>query len=267
MTEFASAQATAPSPTSHRPRRASVFANDSSVVKARFDKLTLTQWFKDMDKDGSGAVDKKEWLSFMRSNPQLKQFLLRGDASPPHGACSGDAARRMQEDAREFKRLLQIWRDIDTDKNGTLEFEEFVDFFRQSGNLLEYALPDNPKERLATILGEMTDRSNRGGEDYFGESASVSEEVLEEFEHLTKSTLHGQRRRSLEAEAMKQMSRESQVAARIERRHSICTALQTPRGRGSEAGGDTAGPGGGSPLAGRSPTSDLSQLGRLLFRH
>jgi len=243
-----------------------VFANDSTVVKARFDKLTLTQWFKDMDKDGNGSVDKKEWLGFMRSNPQLRQFLLRGDALPQQGACPTDAAQRMQDDAREFRRLLQIWRDIDTDKNGTLEFEEFVDFFRQSGNLLEYALPDNPKERLATILVEMTDRSNRGSEDHLGESVAVSEEVLEEFEHLTRSTLHGQRRRSLEAEAVKQMSRESQVAARIERRHSICTALQTPRGRGSDACGDAASPG-GSPLAGRAATSDLSQLGRLLFRH
>merc|ERR1719291_208348 len=111
----------------------------------------------------------------------------------------------------------------------------------------------------------MTDRSK--SKDHFGESVSVSEEVLEEFEHLTRSTLHGQRRRSLEAEAVKQMSRESQVAARIERRHSVCTALQTPRGRGAEAGGDAAGPGCGSPTAGRATTSDLSQLGRLLFRH
>jgi len=61
--------------------------------------------------------------------------------------------------AEHVQALLE---DVDEDKNGTLEWEEFIEFFRRAGYLLEYATKDNPREQIAGILGQIHDSKTEG---------------------------------------------------------------------------------------------------------
>merc|ERR1719321_187034 len=51
-------------------------------------------------------------------------------------------------------RIAKIYKDIDVNKNGSLQWEEFLDFFRRKGLLLTYATPNNPRDRMAETLGK-----------------------------------------------------------------------------------------------------------------
>jgi len=197
--------------------------------KPLYDVLTIRSWFNEMDSDHSGHISKSEWFEFLRKNPEFKAMILNGSgALPPKDRFSAEAILALKDEAKLMRRLLKIWREIDTDGNGTLEWEEFVEIFRRSGNLLEYREQDTPKVRLAQIITNMHE-------------GRVQNDQLVEFERLAKSTIHGTRRKSLEVEALKVIESgtggrsevASQVALRIERRHSAEEAasrnLQTPR--------------------------------------
>lgn len=183
------------------------------MPKPRFDILTLRQWFNVMDTDHNGHVSKMEWYEFLRNNPKLKYFILHGNVQmPPPGyrdRATDETAQIQRAETKEMRRLVKIWREIDADGNGTLEWDEFIEFFRRNGNLLEYETQDHPKARLTNILCEMHDKPD-----------NVNEATLEEFERLTKANVHGNRRRSLEMEALTNCSPQSPTAVRIHRRHS-----------------------------------------------
>jgi len=156
--------------------------------KALYDILTIRQWFNGMDEQRNGHVTKKEWLEFMRRNPQFKSMVLCGGVETRlTDRFSEESVQALKDQAKEMRRLLKIWREIDKDANGTLEWEEFIEFFRRSGNLLEYETVDNPKERLAHIVTEIHEGRAEG-------------DKLDEFLDLAKGHLQGERRLSFEKE-------------------------------------------------------------------
>jgi len=209
------------------PRRASFSGIQMDKDKAavpRFDELTIRQWFNCIDTDGNGCLDKQEWLDFLRANPKLKKLILRGcDAIGLVDQKVSQSFLQGKEDAREMRRLLKIWKEIDTDGSGTLEWAEFVDFFRRTGNLLEYRNP-NPKQRMAEIVGEINESND-----------PVPDEAVAEFDELAARHLGGERRRSLETEFIKRIDSDGEAACRIRRRHSTQFGESTvsPRRRSS----------------------------------
>jgi hypothetical protein len=63
----------------------------------------------------------------------------------------GQAVATAHEKRQEIYRIKQILRDVDTDNSGTMEWNEFVDFFRRAGFLLEYR-EDEHRNRTAVAL-------------------------------------------------------------------------------------------------------------------
>lgn len=155
--------------------------------KPKFDMLTLCQWFQEMDKDKSAHITRMQWLDFLRANPPLKQLMLTGSLQmPDRSKVSEESIRQGQAEARETRRLLKLWKEIDQDKNGTLEWEEFVDYFRQCGFLLEYKTQNNPRAKMAETLLQLHEHSE-----------SVPTAQRNEFMQLRGKHMSGERRRSL----------------------------------------------------------------------
>jgi len=195
-TVVATAPSAAPNTTFSAPQEAErKLGSQPDPEKPRFDLLTLREWFNEVDKDRNGHVTKVEWLGFLQFHPQIRALVL--SISPQQRAADGGTAvdepprseaSKKETEAKHMRRLLRIWTDIDKDKNGTLEWNEFVELFRRGGFLLEYAEKNNPKERLASILGEMHESP-----------AKQDEAELDEFMQLRNQHLDGERRRSLGA--------------------------------------------------------------------
>mmetsp|Transcript_90947 Transcript_90947/g.253066 ORF Transcript_90947/g.253066 Transcript_90947/m.253066 type:complete len:358 (-) Transcript_90947:89-1162(-) len=163
----------------------------AAVAKARYDVLTIRQWFNAMDVDHSGHVTKQEWFDFIRANPKLRHLLIHGEKGLPtviKDRSSDETAQVLKQESKELRRLLNILRALDVDGSGTLEFEEFLEFFRRSGNLLEYGSDDHPRARLAAIVGFFHSSPNM-----------VNDALVEEFQQLSKWNVRAPQRRPLEA--------------------------------------------------------------------
>jgi hypothetical protein len=72
------------------------------------------------------------------------------------------SARRSRA-ALGVKRMIKLFKQIDKNGRGCLDFEEFKEFFRMSGFLLEYSFQDNPRSReeqaLVTEEGHLSPKS------------------------------------------------------------------------------------------------------------
>mmetsp|Transcript_157048 Transcript_157048/g.277282 ORF Transcript_157048/g.277282 Transcript_157048/m.277282 type:complete len:325 (+) Transcript_157048:66-1040(+) len=175
-------------PRKHRP---------PGPVKPRFDELTLRQWFTMMDSGRHGHVTKMDWLALLRNNLKLKHLILHGHCDIPRGKSyleTAEGAQKRKEEAAELRKLLKGWREMDRNSNGTLEWEEFVSFFRQQGLLLEYKEVNHPTARISNILGKMHENGDTG--------CGLDEKTFREFEGLVRGHTQGPRRRSLEGTAL-----------------------------------------------------------------
>jgi Ca2+-binding EF-hand superfamily protein len=121
----------------------------------RFSKWTLQKWFREIDKDGTGFITQREFIVRLRQQPGLLDFFLRLKS---HGGHCGHVAKAVQmwrgkdsvhrlqavrQARQDIYMIKEILREVDKDGSGTMEWGEFVDFFRRSGLLLEYATRDN----------------------------------------------------------------------------------------------------------------------------
>eukprot|EP00811_Abedinium_folium_P005432 NODE_15003_length_1073_cov_4.677590.p1 GENE.NODE_15003_length_1073_cov_4.677590~~NODE_15003_length_1073_cov_4.677590.p1 ORF type:complete len:282 (-),score=40.18 NODE_15003_length_1073_cov_4.677590:125-970(-) len=142
--------------TSRRETLSMLFMGNSAGnnTKPRYDVLTLRMWFHIMDRDGQGAITSKRWIAFMRQNPTLRQNLFACSAWQQEESDEAQV-RSNSSTAKECKRLLSLWRSIAVADDGTLNFDEFVEFFRLSGNLLEYNNTHNPRTILADTLSDI----------------------------------------------------------------------------------------------------------------
>eukprot|EP00927_Polykrikos_kofoidii_P074615 TRINITY_DN7063_c0_g1_i1.p1 TRINITY_DN7063_c0_g1~~TRINITY_DN7063_c0_g1_i1.p1 ORF type:complete len:359 (-),score=50.58 TRINITY_DN7063_c0_g1_i1:93-1169(-) len=126
-----------------------------SLQGTKFNMRTLQRWFRDIDRDCSGQITQREFIVALRNRPQtLKMFENihsieagqndRASAAENPNSRTADelsiSSRRAAADlAREkIYRIKDMLNDIDTDGNGSMEWDEFVDFFRRAGLLLEY---------------------------------------------------------------------------------------------------------------------------------
>jgi hypothetical protein len=135
--------------------------------KPYFDVCTIRTWFMEMDIERSGHVTKQGFMQFIRNRPQLRSlFIKAGQERHKNGGGGGHHEITGKEaEALEIRRLLKLLKEIDADGNGTLEWEEFLDFWRVAGFLLEYETKNNPREQIAEVLGQIHDTMQNGDSD------------------------------------------------------------------------------------------------------
>lgn len=143
--------------------------------KILFDSCTIRQWFLEMDIEKTGHVEPREFMNFLRERPQLKNLMLEHARAEMKGA---QQCTDREFEALEMRRLKKFLKEMDEDGNGTLEWEEFVEFFRRTGYLLEYAHKDNPREKISELLNKINDQQEEEGE--------ADEDLVDEFQELTK---------------------------------------------------------------------------------
>jgi len=99
----------------------------------RFNKRTLRMMFKEIDRDSSGVITQRELIISLRQHKSLlAMFTLIQGADLP----LDDTDKQGQRE--EVYRIKEILKEVDTDGSGTMEWAEFVEFFRRAGLLLEY---------------------------------------------------------------------------------------------------------------------------------
>jgi hypothetical protein len=102
---------------------------------------------------------------------------------------SARARSDRETEALEMRRILKFLKEIDEDGNGTLEWDEFVAFFRKAGYLLEYSEKDNPREKIADLLGQINDQQVEG------DDVEDFPDLVDEFQKLTQKHMALQCRR------------------------------------------------------------------------
>jgi len=94
----------------------------------RFNMQTLQSWFREIDQDGTGEISQRELICALRKKKDLKDML-----------CSMNGGARTAVDLKaDIRRMIDVLKDVDTDGSCSLDWDEFVNFFRREGLLLEY---------------------------------------------------------------------------------------------------------------------------------
>lgn len=114
----------------------------------RFNMQTLQAWFREIDDDGTGEISQREFICALQNNKHLQEVL-----------CSMNGGTRAAVDLKaDIRRMIDVLKDVDTDHNCSLDWEEFVNFFRREGLLLEYK---TRADKNRTTLGVAFDEKKR----------------------------------------------------------------------------------------------------------
>jgi hypothetical protein len=126
---------------------------------------TLQTWFRDLDQNKSGQVTQRQFIVSLRARAELmkvfsdclshandEQVEAREVKTPVTGGSQEQAAEKARADMHRMKEILK---DIDTDMSGAMDWEEFVDFFRRSGLLLEYKSQEAVHMNRVTLCVEL----------------------------------------------------------------------------------------------------------------
>lgn len=120
-----------------------------------FNKRTLEKWFRDINRDGTGVITQRELIIALHHRPDLLNMFCRihgVEATPSPGA--EPPSRR-----EEIIRIKEILKQVDQDGSGAMEWDDFVDFFRRAGMLLEYQT--KPHLNRTTLCQELEEARQR----------------------------------------------------------------------------------------------------------
>jgi hypothetical protein len=155
---------------------------------AQWDVLTLRDWFNTMDMSCDGSITRHDWFGFLVNNPQLRDILLSDSGQPVKDRFSRAASQDPRHQAFRTRQVMKFVKEVVFDNSETIEFEEFVEFFRRTGHLVEYQSDANPRVQMAGLLGDIHNR----------DKAVVSDAEARQMVQLAKQNLQGQRRKSVE---------------------------------------------------------------------
>lgn len=123
----------------------------------KFNIPKLRKWFKEIDVDGSGRINRQELFQALRNQPELQSMITANSRSSFNEA---EALKAFQEKSSielkdsqaaedrkkrivEIKRLSYMFHELDKDNSGYMDWEEFEEFFRRAGYILEYQTRDS----------------------------------------------------------------------------------------------------------------------------
>eukprot|EP00929_Paragymnodinium_shiwhaense_P082007 TRINITY_DN43051_c0_g1_i1.p1 TRINITY_DN43051_c0_g1~~TRINITY_DN43051_c0_g1_i1.p1 ORF type:complete len:366 (-),score=80.52 TRINITY_DN43051_c0_g1_i1:116-1213(-) len=175
------------------PRQPSAGLPKTADDDVKFDYLTLTQWFFEIDEDKSGTISRKEFMNLVRKYPTLRELLINSKRPARRAPSKEEEEERAPDspkpgafNASKLKQLMRVWAQSDIDGNGELDWEEFVALFRETGHLLEYADKGNPRDQLAATLWEQR-----------LEKTGLDRATRAKLHHITCSNLSGHQRKSI----------------------------------------------------------------------
>jgi len=145
-----------------------------TVNSFRFNIQTLRAWFKDIDVRATGSITQRELIIALRQHKGMQALFctVQGiDYANADDVVAGTEAATIAR-RQEILRIKRILDDIDTDGSGTMEWEEFVEFFRRAGLFLEYktrtslnhcSAVGTPKREVVVKQGTMMQDNPRDG--------------------------------------------------------------------------------------------------------
>jgi len=165
---------------------------------AQWDILTLRQWFNMIDVDRSGGITRHEWFDFIVKHPKFRDVVLGASSQPLKERFSLVSWHHLRHQAVQTRKVMKMIKDLDTDSNGMIQFDEFVEFFRRTGRLVEYQSDANPMVQMADFLGDVHSK----------EVAAVSDAEARQVVQLAKQNLQGRRRKQIERKVIRQVAME-----------------------------------------------------------
>eukprot|EP00928_Gymnodinium_smaydae_P060764 TRINITY_DN4455_c1_g1_i1.p1 TRINITY_DN4455_c1_g1~~TRINITY_DN4455_c1_g1_i1.p1 ORF type:complete len:478 (+),score=50.34 TRINITY_DN4455_c1_g1_i1:151-1584(+) len=154
----------------------------------RVDILTVRQWFDEMDWKGDGYVAKQAYLAALKDNAWFRQYIVYKERRLP-----SSVKPTAMELSFELRKGLRFWREMDRGRKNTIDWDDFVEFFRRSGLLFEYQNSDNPRTKMAELMGNLNKHA----------TSKTESEPMEKLRSLVKEHLSSDsmRRQSLRAGA------------------------------------------------------------------
>jgi len=186
--------------------------------KVAFDIQRLEAWFRLMDTNSSGEITVRKLIVGMMKHQELCDlfYILKGnvnkdgpaDLQPKVGALTRD----------DIKWIRDVITSLDQDGNSSMDWPEFVDFFRKAGLLLTYQERDDLN---MSDLGEVFIEVHR--REVEKERKLQQEMFFSEQRRAAKAVVGGKRESNKDALRKKRMSRAPNAAAR----QSDCSQAQT----------------------------------------
>jgi len=195
----------------------------SGEQRSAFDTCTVRSWFIEMDTDNSGVVTKEEFMNFLRDRPLLQNAFWEGVQGIKPELYFSQTPRSAQRSAQALgiKRVLKLFREIDADNSGSLEWEEFLEFFHRTGLLLEYAIVNNPRDRMAEMLGkqhhhrQLWAKWQKAGVDAGAVQTGLSAELQVENQQARSQFLLEQKRQQLQSQWLSSAKHCAELADRV----------------------------------------------------
>jgi large subunit ribosomal protein L7e len=145
-------------------------------------RATITALFRAFDYDSSGSVDSNEFLAIGRA--------LRG------------------EDVWDEKKNAEAMGRVDTNKDGTIDVNEFVNFFQLSN------IAERPQNRFDNLMARYLEAATKGRADYYFKLGAANQTVDESAPESYKAKQAGDAHAAAQAQSEKYVQKQVNALAR-----------------------------------------------------